>query len=54
MEFEEYNGWLNFPTWDVFTVMTSYYETYYELGRIADRSTTSNEVKRFVIGVVET
>ena len=22
MQFEEYNGWPNFPTWDVFTVMT--------------------------------
>jgi hypothetical protein len=27
MQFEEYNGWPNFPTWDVYTVMTSYYET---------------------------
>lgn len=53
MQFEEYNGWPNFPTWDVFTAMTSYYETYQELGRIADRSTTPNEIKRFVIGVVE-
>ena len=34
MEFEEYNGWPNFPTWDVFTVMTSYYETYQELERV--------------------
>ena len=24
MQFEEYNGWPNFPTWDVFTVMTSH------------------------------
>lgn len=53
MEFEEYNGWPNFPTWDVFTAMTSYYETYQELERIADRATTPNEVKRFVVGVVE-
>ena len=36
MEFEAYNGWPNFPTWDVFTVMTSYYETYQELERVAN------------------
>src|SRR5579859_211614 len=53
MEFEEYNGWPNFPSWDVFSAMTSYYETYQELRRIADRSTTPNEVKHFVIGTVE-
>lgn len=53
MEFEEYNGWPNFPTWDTFSAMSSYYETYQELRRIADRSTTPNEVKRFVIGTVE-
>jgi hypothetical protein len=47
MQFEEYNGWPNFPTWDVFTAMTSYYETYQELERIADRSTTPNEIKRY-------
>ena len=50
MEFEEYNGWPNFPTWDVFTAMTSYYETYQELERIADRYATPNEIKRFVVG----
>ena len=53
MEFEEYNGWPNFPTWDTFSAMTSYYETYQQLRDIADRSTTPNDVKRFVIGVVE-
>jgi hypothetical protein len=53
MEFEEYNGWPNFPTWEVFSAMSSYYETYQELGRIADRSTTPNEIKRFVVGAVE-
>ena len=26
MQFEEYNGWPNFLTWDVFTVMTSHYQ----------------------------
>src|ERR1700674_2329620 len=53
MEFEEYNGWPNFPTQGVFAVMTNYYETYQKLKRIADRSTTPNEIKRFVIGAVE-
>ncbi len=53
MEFEEYNGWLNFPTWDVFTAMTSYYETQRALEYIADHASTPNEVKRFVTGAVE-
>src|ERR1700730_6971927 len=53
MEIEEDNGCPNFPTWDVFTAMTSYYETYQELMHIEDRSTTPNEIKRFVIGAVE-
>ena len=53
MEFEEYNGWPNFPTWDVFTAMTSYYETQQELEYIADQASSPNEVKRFVIGVIE-
>lgn len=53
MEFEEYNGWPNFPTWDTFSAMSSYYETYQELRNIADRSTTPNGVKRFIIGAVE-
>lgn len=53
MEFEEYNGWPNFPTWDTFSAMSSYYETYQELRRIADRATTPNDVKRFVTGAVE-
>lgn len=53
MEFEEYNGWPNFPTWETFSAMSSYYETYQELRRVADRSKTPNDVKRFVIEAVE-
>lgn len=53
MEFEEYNGWPNFPTWDTFSAMSSYYETYQELRDIANRSTAPNEVRRFVTGAIE-
>jgi hypothetical protein len=53
MDFEEYNGWPNFPSWETFSAMSSYYETYQELRDIANRSATPNEVKRFVTGAVE-
>ena len=52
MQFEEYNGWPNFPSWSVFTVMTSYYETYQELEHVADTKGTQG-VARFVKGAVE-
>ena len=56
MQFEEYNGWPNFPTWDVFTVMTSYYETYQELERLANSvslSQAGRAVEQFVKQIVE-
>ena len=56
MQFEEYNGWPNFPTWDVFTVMTSYYETYQELERVANSGSLSHAgqtVEQFVKQLVE-
>ena len=56
MQFEEYNGWPNFPTWDVFTVMTSYYETYQELERVANSVSLSHAgraVEQFVKQLVE-
>jgi deoxyribodipyrimidine photolyase len=56
MQFEEYNGWPNFPTWDVFTVMTSYYETYQELERVANSVSLSQAarlVEQFVKQIVE-
>jgi hypothetical protein len=37
MEFSEYNGWPNFPSWNVFTVMTSYYDTYKAIEQVADQ-----------------
>ncbi len=54
MEFSEYNGWVNRPTWDVFTVMTSYYETYDMLQRMASQPTGGRgAVRRAVLGSVE-
>jgi len=52
MEFQEYNGWVNFPSWDVFTVMTSYYETYQAIERAAEKGQLQ-EVERFVTGIVD-
>ncbi len=52
MQFEEYNGWPNFPTWDVFTVMT----TYQELERVANSGSLSHAgqtVEQFVKQLVE-
>ena len=57
MQFEEYNGWPNFPTWDVFTVLTSYYETYQELERVANSVSLSHAgrtLEQFVKQLVET
>ena len=54
MEFQEYNGWPNFPSWDVFTVMTSYYETYDMLQSMASQpSGGRGAVRRAVLGTVE-
>ncbi len=55
MDFEEYNGWPNFPTWDVFTALTSYYETYQELQRVVDSASPSKAgraVEQFVKYIV--
>ncbi len=52
VEFGEYNGWANFPSWDVFTVMTSYYDTYQTLYRIADQGTPL-AVRDFVTSTVQ-
>ncbi len=35
MDFDEYNGWPNFPTWSVFQTMSDQEETYQELYTIA-------------------
>lgn len=56
MKFEEYNGWPNFPTWDVFSAMTSYYETYQEFERVANSvplSHAGRAVEQFVKQLVE-
>ena len=35
IEFDEYNGWKNYPTWDIFTQVTSYPETSRHFERLA-------------------
>jgi len=52
VEFQEYNGWSNFPSWSAYTVMTSDFETYQALQRIADQGTPL-AVKDFVIKTVQ-
>ena len=47
MQFSEYHGWPNFPSWSVFTTMTSYDETRQALERLADHGTPL-AVKDFV------
>ncbi len=51
--FAEYNGWPNRPTWEVYMVMTSYYETYQAIESIADEQ-TPEAVREFVTGSVDT
>ncbi len=54
LEFGEYNGWVNFPTWSVFTVMTSYEETYEALHRMSlQQPGGMGNVRRAVLGSVE-
>jgi len=52
LAFGTYNGWVNYPSWSVFTVLTSYYETYAALQALADRGTPL-AVRDFVIGHVD-
>ena len=54
IEFQEYNGWVNYPSWSVFTVMTSYAETYEMLARMASQQPGGRgNVRRAVLGTVE-
>ena len=53
-EFQEYNGWVNYPSWSVFTIMTSYEGTSEALQRIAgQRPGGRGGVRRAVLGSVE-
>jgi hypothetical protein len=52
VQFHDYQGSQNFPTWSVFTVMTSNFETYLALQRIADQGTPL-AVKDFVIRTIQ-
>jgi hypothetical protein len=52
LEFQAYQGTHNFPTWNVYAVMTSDYDTYRTLERIADQGTPLS-VRKFVTGTVE-
>ncbi len=54
LEFAEYNGWPNRPTWDVFTVLTSYNETREMLERMASHEPGGwGNVRRAVIGSID-
>src|SRR3954468_3598008 len=52
LAFGEYNGWINYPSWSVFSVMTSYSKTYAALQAIASRGTPL-AVRDFVTGHVD-
>lgn len=57
MQFEEYNGWPNFPTWCLYTTMTSSYWTYQALEQAANSTQESHAgraVAQFVKRVVAT
>ena len=54
VEFGEYQGKRNFPTWNIFAVMTSYYDTYDMLRRMASQpSGGRGAVRRAILGTVE-
>ncbi|MGZ6356497.1 MAG: hypothetical protein ACXWOX_18135 [Ktedonobacteraceae bacterium] len=55
VEFEPYQGTTqNYPTWSVFTTMTSYFETYDMLRRLAAHNPGGmGNVRRAVLGTVE-
>src|SRR2546429_158952 len=53
VEFPPYQGKRNFPTWSVYTTMTSYFETYDVLRRLAVYNPGGmGNVRRAVIGTV--
>src|SRR5713226_897471 len=54
VECEPHQGTPNFPTWNVFTVMTSYFETYDMLQNMASQpSGGRGAVRRAILGTVE-
>ena len=55
VEFQPYQGTTqNFPTWSVFTTMTSYFDTYDMLRRLASHNPGGmGNVRRAVVGTVE-
>jgi len=54
VEFEPFQGTQNFPTWSVFTSMTSYFETYDMLQNMASQPTGGRgAVRRAILGTVE-
>ena len=55
VEFQPYQGTTqNFPTWSVFTTMTSYFETYDMLRRLASHNPGGmGNVRRAVVGTVD-
>ena len=54
VEFQPYQGKRNFPTWSVYTVFTSYFETYDMLRGLASHDPGGRgNVRRAVLGTVE-
>jgi len=54
LEFGEYNGWVNFPTWSVFTVMSSFDEPREQLEYMASHQPGGRgNVRRAILGSVE-
>ena len=54
LEFHEYHGWVNYPTWTVYSVMTSFDETREQLEHVATQQPGGmGNVRRAVLGSVE-
>ncbi len=45
MEFEEYNGWKNYPTWDIYTQVTSYEDSYHSFEQAAGRNRVKETIE---------
>src|SRR5690348_7449957 len=48
MQFEEYNGWTNFPTWDIYTQVTSYEDSYHSFEQAANQNRTKEAIEESI------
>src|SRR5205807_2320899 len=54
MEFQEYHGWVNYPTWSVYTLMTSFDEPREQLERMSRQQPGGlGNVRRAVLGSMQ-